>query len=374
MKLHLLALAIILTLVFPSCKKEVWKPGIPLAKEKVTVGVVYITDPFLENSGYSYAHQLGIEEMKRNLGLKDDQLLYKNNMEATNPLNIERAMRELIAQGANIIFATSWDYMDNCEKLAQEFPSVVFAHATGYKYNDTNFTNYFGRAYQPKYLSGIIAGLLTKTGKIGYVTPWGEENSEVTCTLNAFALGVERVNPQARIYIKVTYSWFDPMGETAATRALIALGCDFISQDADSPAPQIEAEKAGVLSIGYNTDMSVDAPTAALTSVVYNWGVYYTALVQSVIDGTFTTTPYFGSLKDGMVTLSPLNENIRYDREILPVLNEERRRIESGEFDVFFGVMETNDGRRIGSEGEKFSDETIRNDINWFYRNVVVVK
>jgi basic membrane protein A len=377
MKQHLLILTIILALVLPSCKKEAWKPGMPLSKEKVTVGVLHITDPFSENSGYAYAHQQGIEEMKQKLGLGESQTLYKVNIDDVDTLQIESSIRELIAQGANIIFATSWGYMETCEKLAQEFPSVVFAHASGYKYNDTNFTNYFGKSYQPKYLSGIIAGLQTKTGKIGYVTPWGNENSEVTCHLNAFALGVERVNPQARIYMRITYSWFDPMGETDATRALIAAGCDIISQDVDSPAPQIEAEKAGVWGIGYNTDMTADAPTAVLTSVIWNWSVYYTALVQSVIDGSFTTAPYFGSLKDGIVDITPLNKN--YDPELteasLPdILEKERRRIESGEFDVFTGIMETNDGIQIGSEGETLSDKTIHSGINWYYRNVVVLK
>jgi basic membrane protein A len=369
-----LALAIILALALPSCTKETWKPGIPLAKEKVTVGVLHITDPFLESSGYAYAHQKGIEEMKQKLGLGESQVLYKINIDDVDTLHIESSIRELVAEGANIIFATSWGYMDTCEKMAQEFPSVVFAHATGYKYNDTNFTNYFGRVYQARYLSGIVAGLQTKTGKIGYVAAWGTENSEVSQGINAFALGVEKVNPMARIYVRITYSWFDPMGEADAARALITAGCDVIAQHCDTPNPQIEAERAGVLGIGYNTDMISEAPRAVLTSVLLNWGAYYTALAHSVIDGTFTTTPYFGSLKDGMVSLSPLNTHIGYNSEIHTILNEERLRIEGGGFDVFTGVMETNDGRRIGKAGENFSDETIRSGINWHYRNVVVLK
>jgi basic membrane protein A len=371
MKKILFTITMLLVLIMPSCKKDGWKPGTPLSKEKVKVGVVHISDPFSESSGYSFAHQLGIEEMKRNLGLTDDQLLYKNHVEDANPMDVESAIRDLIAQGANIIFATSWGYMDACEKLAGEFPSVVFAHASGYKRNDTNFTNYFGRAYQPKYLSGIVAGLKTKTGKIGFVTPWGSDNSEVTCHLNAFALGVEKANPQAKVYIKITYSWFDPMGESVAARALIAEGCDVISQDVDSPIPQIEAEKAGVWGIGYNTDMRADAPDAELTSVLWHWGTYYSALVRSVIDGTFNTEPYFGSLRDGIVGLSPLNENISWEPETVRMLADERRRIESGTFNVFDGVMETNDGKFIGKEGDSLPDETIHSGINWYYRTII---
>jgi len=366
-----LLFALLLPLAFLSCKKEAWKPGTPLAKEKIKIGVVHITDPFSENSGYAHAHQMGIDEMKKKLGLKDSQILYKTHVEDVDLIGVENAFREFIAQGVNIIIATSWGYMDTCEKLAQEFPSVIFAHATGYKYNDTNFTNYFGRVYQARYLAGIAAGMKTKSNKIGFVAAWGTENSEVTGGINAFALGVEKVNPQALIYVKLTHSWYDPMGEAFASRDLITEGCDVIAQHCDTPSPQIEAEKAGVWGIGYNTDMSADAPAAVLTSVLWHWGSYYTFLVQSVIDGSFTTAPWFGSLKDGVVNIAPLNKNISLNEQTASILEEERRRIESGAFDVFSGIMETNKGKSIGREGEKLPDDEIRNGINWYYRTVV---
>jgi len=365
------AFAIILPLSFLSCEKESWKPGTPLPKEKVKVGVVHITDPFSEVSGYSFAHQKGIEEMKENLSLADSQLIYKIHVEDADLMSVENAHRELVAQGANIIFSTSWGYMNTCEKLAQEFPSVVFAHATGYKYNKTNLTNYFGRVYQARYLAGIVAGLKTKTNKIGFVAAQGKENSEVTGGLDAFALGVEKVNPKARIYVKVTHSWFDPMGEAFAARTLLEEGCDVIAQHSDTPTPMIEAEKAGVWGIGYNTDMSADAENAVLTSVIWHWSAYYTALVQSVIDGSFTTTPWFGSLKDRIVDLVPLNPKIPLNEETPRILEEERQRIESGVYDVFHGIMKTNEGKIIGKEGENLSDEDIRSGINWYYHTVI---
>jgi len=368
----LIIFAIILSLSFLSCEKEEsWKPGMPLPKEKVKVGVVHITDPFSESSGYSHAHQNGIEEMKEKLDLADSQVVYKIHVEDANLMSVENAHRELIAHGANIIFSTSWGYMDICEKLSQEYPSIVFAHATGNKYNKTNFTNYFGRVYQARYLAGIVAGLKTKTNKIGFVAAQGKENSEVTGGLNAFAIGVEKVNPKARIYVKVTHSWFDPIGEAFAARTLIAEGSDVIAQHSDTPTPMIEAEKAGVWGIGYNTDMSIDAEDAVLTSVIWNWGAYYTALVQSVIDGSFTTTPWFGSLKDRVVDIVPLNPKIPLDEKTPDILEEERQRIESGIYDVFYGVIKTNDGNSIGSEEKKLTDDEIRNGINWYYHTVV---
>jgi basic membrane protein A len=365
-----LAASSLLIILLLSCKKETWKPGMPLAKENIKIGVVHTTDPFSESSGYSYAHQMGIEEMKNILGLADSQILYKIHIDDTDPISVENAHRELIAQGANIIISTSWGYMETCEQMAKEFPSVIFA-AQGNKYNDTNLTNFDGKIYQARYLSGFVAGMKTKTNKIGFISAWGKDNSDVTGGINAFALGVEKVNPKARIYVKVTYSWFDPMGEAFASRDLIAAGCDVITQHTDTPVPMKEAEKAGVWGIGYSTDMSADAPAAVITSVIWRWSAYYTFLVQSVIDGTFTAVPWYGSLKDKVFELTPFNKNIPLNTDVFRIIDEERLRIESGAFNVFSGVMETNDGKSIGREGESLTDYEIRNEINWYYRTVI---
>jgi len=360
-------------LAFTSCGND-WRPGTPLAKEKVKIGVVHITNPFNETSGYSYAHQSGIDEMRRNLSLNDSQIIYRTNVDDVDQMHIEGRMREMIAQGAKIIIATSWGYMDTCEKLSAEFPSVIFANATGYKYNETNFTNYFGRLYQARYLSGIAAGLKTKTNMIGFVAARGTDNSEVTGGLNAFAMGAHKVNPNVEVFVRVTHSWFDPMGEASAARALIALGCDVIAQHCDTAVPQLEAQRAGVLGIGYNTDMKHDAPDAVLTSVIWHWGVYYTNLVRSVIDGTFKTDPWFGSLRDGIIDLAPLNDRIEWDDDTSFVLNDMRRQLESETFNIYSGVIQTNDGRNIGLENEIFSDSQIRNNINWYYKNIKLIR
>lgn len=348
-----------------------WRHGEPLGKERLMIGVIHITDPQTETSGgYTYAHELGILEMQEALALRDDQILRKTNVLDSDPAGIENAMRECIAAGADIIIATSWGYMDICEKLAGEFPHVVFAHASGYKSNDTNFTNYFGRLYQVKYLSGIAAGMKTRTGKIGYVAAMGKDNSEEGSGLNAFALGVERVNPRAKIYLRVTYSWFDPMEEVNATRALVAEGCDVISQGCDSPYPQIEAQKAGIWGVGYNTDMGREAPDAVLTSAIWQWGAYYIYLVRSVIDGSFTTTPYLGGIAEGILDMTPLATEL-----VAPgtaeAMETAREQMLTGKFNVFDGVMETNDGKTIGVEGTTLSDREIQSGINWYYRTII---
>jgi basic membrane protein A len=354
------------------CEKppEDWKPGRPLARELLKIGVIHISNVEVASSGYAYAHDIGIREMQRRIGLKDEQIIRKINVSDSDPATTEHAMRECIAQGARLIIATSWNHRDVCEKLAGQFPGVVFANATGDKRNASNLTNGFGRIYQPRYLSGIVAGLKTQTNKIGYVAAMGKDNSEVTSGLNAFALGVESVNPEARIYVRVTHRWFDPSGEALAARRLIEGGCDVIAQHSNTTGPQIEAQKAGKWGIGYNSDMRAEAPRAVISSVVWNWGVYYTRLAQSVLDGDFTTQPYLGDLKDGMVSLTPLHEALTPPGAAAAV-DAARKRMESGEFDVFEGVLETSEGRRVGAEGERLSYGEISGGMNWYYRNVI---
>ncbi len=342
----------------------------PVEKEDLKVGIIHIGDP-ADGSGYSYAHDLGIVEMQKELGLEDNQIIRKNNIPDADPTKTEQAMKECIEEGCQIIFATSFNYMDTCEALAEEYPDVIFSHGTGYKSNDTNFNNYFGRIYQARYLSGIVAGMKTETDKIGYVAAMGSENSEVTGGVDAFAIGVAEVNPDAQVYVKVTNSWFSPTEETNAAKALIAEGCDVIGQHCDTPNPQTEAEAAGVWGVGYNSDMQKDAPGATLTSVIWNWGKYYTEETKKVIDGTWTAENYFGGMQEGLVDIAPLNEDLVAPGTQEKVDEAKKRIIEDG-FNVFDGVLETNDGKTVGEEGKTLDDATITGGINWYYKNIVV--
>jgi basic membrane protein A len=356
---------------FGGCEKTPvpWQPGEPLKKEYIKVGVIHPNE-INETSLYDWAHYIGTLEMQRKLGLKDEQIIRRVNVFEEDPAETEAVIRECINEGANIIIAPSYGYMETCAKLAEEYPRVVFAHAMGYKYNDTNFTNYSPRFYQARYLSGIVAGLKTKSNKIGFVAAMAKDNSEVTRNINAFALGVESVNPGARIHVKVTYSWFDPMGEEEAARALIAQGCDVIAQHCNTAYPQRAAQTAGVWGIGFNCDMSVYAPASVLTSVVLHWGVYYSALVQSVIDGAFTTAPYFGGIADGVVDIAPLSAELT-TAEMAVMVEDARRRMIAGTFNVFDGELETNEGGIIGTKGQTLADPEIISNIHWYYRNVV---
>lgn len=340
----------------------------PVPVEDMKVGVIHIGDP-AAGSGYSYAHDQGIVGMQQALGLSDDQIVRKNNVADDDPTGTEAAITECIEEGCVIIFATSYGYMDTCQKLSEEYPDVIFSHGTGYMSNGTNFNNYFGRIYQARYLSGIAAGLKTETNKIGYVSAFGKTLSETAGGIDAFAMGVYSVNTEAEVDVKVTNSWYDPEAELQAAQALIAEGCDVIAQHCDTPNPQLAAEEAGVYGVGYNSDMSKDAPGAVLCSVMWDWSAYYTWAVQQIIDGTWTGDNYYGGMQEGLVVLSELSD--LNDPEAAAKIEEAKAKMIDGSFNVFDGVIETNDGSTVGEENSTLDDATIQGGINWYFKNVV---
>lgn len=340
----------------------------PVSKDTIKVGVIHIGNP-ADGAGYTYAHDQGIVAMQKALGLKDDQIIRKNNVSDTDAVAIRNALEECVEAGCNIIFGTSWGYMDTMEQVANENPNVIFSHCSGYKNNEKNFNNYFGRIYQARYLAGIAAGLKTQSNKIGFVAAMGKDNSEVTGGINAFAMGIESVNPNAKVYVKVTNTWFDPTLEQQAAEALLAEGCDVIGQHADTTAPQLAAEAAGVWGCGYNSDMTKDAPKAHLTAPIWQWGAYYTAAVKQVIDGTWTCQNYYGGMAEGLVDISPLSANCADGTQA--AIDAARKKILDG-FNVFEGELYDNAGNQVCAAGAKISDADITGKMNWYYRNVVV--
>ncbi len=343
--------------------------GIP--KDEIKVGVLHLSDP-AEGSGYSYTHDLGIQGMQANLGLSSDQIIRKINVDDSDADATRTAIQECIDEGCNIIFTTSWGYMDVTEEMAFEYPDIYFCHGTGYKSNGKNFTNYFGRIYQARYLSGIVAGMNTSSNKIGYVAAQDSSNSEVTGGIDAFAIGVASVNPDATIYVKVTNSWYDPDAERAASETLLSMGCDVMAQHCDTAYPQTMAQDAGVYGIGYNSDMQKETPDSCLTSVIWNWSAYYTYAVQSVIDGTWDGQNYYGGMADGLVGITSLADFCAEGTQ--EKVDEAKAGILSGSLNVFDGKLETNTGETIGSDGSTLDDATITGGINWYYKNVSIVE
>lgn len=341
-----------------------------ISTEDIKVGVLYITDP-AEGSGYSYTHDLGILGMQSNLGLSDDQIVRKI-VDDGDTEGTRTAIEECISDGCNIIFTTSWGYMDVTAEMAEKYPDVYFSHGTGYKSNGKNFNNYFGRIYQARYLSGIVAGMNTTSNKIGYVAAQDTSNAEVTGGIDAFAIGVASVNPNAEIYVSVTHSWYDPKAEEAASRKLLDLGCDVMAQHCDTPYPLTLAQEYGVYGIGYNSDMSKEVPQTCLCSVVWNWSAYYTAAVDSIIEGTWSGENYYGGMNEGLVAITDLASFCKEGTE--EKVSEAAAAIMSGSSNVFDGELRTNTGDVIGNAGSTLDDATITGAIDWYYENVVVVE
>lgn len=342
-----------------------------VSKDSIKVGVIHLSDP-AEGSGYTYTHDIGIMGMQQNLGLSDSQIIRKINVNDSDKEATRKAIKECIDEGCNIIFSTSWGYMETTAQMAEEYPDVYFSHGTGYMSNGKNFNNYFGRIYQPRYLSGIVAGMNTKTNKIGYVAAMGSENSEVTGGIDAFALGVYSVNPSAQIYVKVTNSWYDPAAEKAAASTLLNMNCDVITQHCDTTYPQLLAQQKNVYSIGYNSDMSKDAPDACLCSVIWNWSAYYTAAVQSVIDGTWDGSNYYGGMNENIVGITQLADFCKSGTQ--QKVDEAKKDIISGKLGIFDGVIETNTGTTVGESGKTLKDSDITGNINWYFKTVTLVQ
>ena len=312
------------------------------------VGAIYINSRS-DTAGYTYAHHNGITTAMEELGLDPDtQLAIVDNV-AEDYDQVAAAVDTLVGEGSNIIFGISFGYMQALADKAEEYPDVIFSHATGYMSNETNFNNYFGRAYQARYLAGIAAGLKsleTGNNNIGYVAAYGRQYAETASGINGFALGVQAVNPDATVYVKELGAWADEVNEAAFARELIqSYNCGVISQHCDSAQPQIAAQDAGVFGCGYNSDMTADAPDAHLTAAIWHWNVYYHKAIETAMTcggaenyvEAMGGPAYYGGLAEGFVGVSPLNE-----ATVAPgtqaAIDAVTELIVSGEWDVFSGV------------------------------------
>lgn len=335
-------------------------------EEKFKVGFVYITSA--GDAGWTYAHDLGRQYLQEQLSWVDASEIVENVPE--NPSDAERVITQLAENGNKVIFTTSFGYMDPTINVAQKYPDVTFLHCSGYKTAD-NVGAYFGRMYQARYLSGLVAGKATESNIIGYVA--AHPIPEVIRGINAFTVGVRKVNPDAVVKVVWTNSWFDPTVEKQSAEALLDAGADVIAQHMDSPAPQQAAEERGKLGIGYNSDMRQQAPGAVMTSPMWNWGPYYVETVQAIKDGTFDPTPtaasltYWGGLKEGIVGLSDYGPMV--PEETKQLVEEEKQRIINGEWDVFYGPLKDQNGEVKVADGQKMTDAEML-EMNWFVEGV----
>lgn len=339
---------------------ETASAGIP--KEDLKIGFLYVGP--VGDEGYSYAHDQGRKAMVEALGLDESQTLVVENVPETS--DCEKTVRDLIDQGCNVIYATSFGHGEWVDIVAKDHPEVYFGHATGILTED-NLSTYMGRAYEARYLSGIVAGMNTKSGKIGYVA--GVSIPEVVRGIDAFTLGVRSVNPEATVEVLWTNQWYAPADEKNAAQQLINKGCDVIAQHCDSTGPQIAAQEAGVLAIGYNASTLSAAPEAYLTAPLFHWDAYYTRDVQSIIDGTRPKGERFwGGLTTGMVSLDDLSGNCV--EGTAEAVEEAKAKIESGELFVFTGPLKDNQGNEVVADGVKMTDDEMES-MMWLVEGVI---
>ena len=332
--------------------------GCESSSDEFVVGFIYVGP--IGDGGWTYAHDQGRLALEEELGVKT---LYKESVPETQ--EVENEIRTMIDQGAKVIFATSFGYMDYVEKMSAEFPEVAFFHCSGYKQTD-NMANYFGRMYEARYLSGIVAGQKTESNKIGYVAAY--PIPEVIRGINAFALGVQSVNPEATVEVVWTSTWYDPAKEKEAAVALLDKGIDIIAQHQDTAGPQQAAEEAGAFSIGYNTDMKETAPNAYMTAPIWHWAPYYIEQVKAVQAGTFESHSYWAGMEADIVQLAELTDLAPADAKA--ATDAVKAQILDGSLFVFEGPIKDQNGEIKIADGEKMADGDMLS-MMWFVENVI---
>jgi simple sugar transport system substrate-binding protein len=275
----------------------------------------------------------------------------------------ERAIRAMAQNGADIIFATSFGYMEPMLKVAKEFPNVKFEHATGYK-QSKNMATYGLRLYQARHVQGVIAGLMTKTNKICYVGAF--PIPEVIREINTYYLGAKSVNPNVDIDIVWVNTWYDPGKEAQAADVMIAEGCDMVAQHTDSPAPLQTAEKAGVLGFGQASDQYKFAPKAQLTATIDNWSPYYISKVQAVIDGNWKSGDYFGHMNDDVVQMAPFTN---MPADVKAFAQKIKDSIKTGKYFAFTGPIKDNTGKIQLKAGE-IADDAHLNSMMYYVEGI----
>ncbi|MDR0357080.1 MAG: BMP family ABC transporter substrate-binding protein [Clostridiales Family XIII bacterium] len=320
-----------------------------VSAEPLTVGFIYIGA--VNDGGYTQAQHAGTMAAKDYFG---DQVntIWLEGIDDTNKQAATDAAKQMIDQGAKVIVGTSFGFGEALNEMANsgEYDDITFLHFSGSYINDTNLGNYFGAMEEPRYLSGIIAGMQTKSNKLGYVAAY--PYTEVQIGINAFALGAQSVNPDAEVKVVYINSWYDPAKEKEAAEALLSQGCDVITQHADTVGPQLAAAGEGKFAIGYNLDNSAveGLEDAFLTAPVWNHDIFLIPTIQGIIDGTWTPESYYGTMADGYVDLAPLTKNV--DADAAAKVDEIMSEIKAGEFPIFTGPIKDNEGNERVAEGK----------------------
>ena len=304
------------------------------AAEPLKVAFVYLGP--VGDGGWTYQHDLGRLAIEKEFGSKIKTTYVENVPETADA---ERVIRQLAVDGNQLIFTTSFGYMDPTIKVAKSFPKVHFAHANGYK-TAPNVGTYQPRTYEGSYLLGIIAGKMTKTNTLGFVGSF--PIPEVVRNINAYTLGARSVNPKIKTKVVWVNTWYDPGKERQAAETLVAQGADILAQNTDSPAAVQVAQEKGVYAFGLDSDMTKYGPKAHLTANTENWGVYYSQEVKRELAGTWKPEQTFWGIKENLVVVSKLNPAVAAD--VAKLFDEKKKAIIDGKLIPFAGPLKDNTG------------------------------
>jgi basic membrane protein A and related proteins len=333
--------------------------GRAFADEPLKVGYIYLGP--VGDFGWTWAHDKGRKEMVAALGGKVVADYVENVKEDASALPV---LRDLAQQGHRLIFTTSYGYMEQSVQLATEFPNVIVEHCTGYK-RAKNLGTYNSRFHEGRAVLGTIAGMMSKSGTIGYLGSY--KVPEVVLGVNAFTLAAQAKNPNIKVKLVMIDSWFDPAKESAAAETLANLGCDVITTHTDSPAPLQLCEQKGIFGFGQGADMSRFAPHAHLTAIEDIWGPYYTARAKAVLDGSWKPDDTWWGFKDGTVKISAYNPKM--PKEVQAEADKIQAGWKSGSYDVFAGPIVDQAGKQRVAKGEKMKDADLA-VIDWYVKGV----
>ena len=330
----------------PAAEEPEGEPAAPEAEaaaDEPCVRVAFLILRDVHDSGWNEAHGNGADYLKENLPCAEVTVL----TDVLDDQTSEGVMRDLAEDGNDLIFGTSFGYLEFMSRVAPEYPDVVFEHATGYL-TDANFSNYSGSLYEATYLAGLVAGSMTETNKLGYVGPFTVP--DVLRDFNAWVVGAREVNPDVEVQMIWVNTWFDPAQETQAAQTLLDNGADVLFYGTSGGAVGQAADAAGALWVAGNGLARGFAPESFLTGPHYQWGVYYLEAAKAVRDGTWDPEPYWGTMAEDFITLADFGPAVPDD--VVAMVNARKEEILAGNFDVFVGPVVSQDGTVQVPEGE----------------------
>ena len=330
-----------------------------LAAEPLKVGFVYVGP--VGDAGWTHAHDLGRKEMEKALPGQIKSTYVESVPEGADA---ERVIRQLAAAGNKLIFTTSFGYMNQTQKVAQAFPQVKFAHATGYK-TAKNVAIYNPKTYEGSYLMGVIAGGMTKSDTLGFVGSF--PIPEVIRNINAYTLGAQSVNPKIKTKVVWVNSWYDPAKERQAAETLIAQGADVLAQNTDSPAIVQTAQEKGKYAFGWDTDMKKFGPKSQLAASVINWGGYYTRTAKAVLANNWKSDSVDWGVKDGMVDVVSVNPAV--PKPLLAKFDAKKAQFAAGKFHSFTGPIVDQAGKTMVAAGQVLPQKGV-DTMNWYVKGI----